>query len=226
MPGATQLRGRSRKRSLKPAVLRLAFWQLRRTWFLLLFISLGMIAAVVIACAIPLLSDVMLTAGMRGTLQVTPDSADIELNTETQGLSTPIVQNVHDQFAALFHRYTGNMIQPEQFAITSADFSLSPPQKSAALTVYGTSMQQAAAHINLIQGRLARVTGDPTKELEVMLTSDTARGLKVHAGSTFNLALNYYVNVPIGGTPEPQQHADIITARVAGLFTLPPANAA
>jgi hypothetical protein len=62
MPGATQRRGRSRKRSLKPAVLRLAFWQLRRTWFLLLFISLGMIAAVVIACAIPLLSDLRLPA--------------------------------------------------------------------------------------------------------------------------------------------------------------------
>lgn len=226
MSGATRVRHRPGKHSLRSAVLRLAFWQLRRTWFLLLLISLGMIAAVVIACAIPLLSDVMLTAGMRGTLQATPDSASIELNTETQGISTPIVQDVHDQFAALFHRYAGNMIQPEQFAITSTDFSLSPPRKSAVLTIYATSLQRAAAHLSLIQGRLARVTGNPTKELEVMLTSDTARGLKVHVGSTFNLALNYYVYLPIGGTPEPQQHTDIITARVAGLFTVTAANAA
>ncbi|MFL5626140.1 MAG: FtsX-like permease family protein [Ktedonobacteraceae bacterium] len=226
MPGDTHARYRPGKRSLRPAVLRLAFWQLRRTWFLLLFITLGMIAAVAIACAIPLLSDVMLTAGMRQTLQATPDSADIELNTQTQKISTSIVKDIQDQFGALFHHYAGNIIRSEQFAIPSGNFSLSPDQNHTVLTVYGTSIQQAVAHLGPIQGRLAHVTSNPTKELEVMLTPDTARALKVKVGSTFNLASSYLVNVTIGGTPVLQQHTSIISARVVGLFTVRPANAA
>ena len=70
------------------AMLTVAFWQLRRTWFLLLFIALGMTAAVVIACALPLLSDTMTTAGLRSTLRATPESADLQLNVRTTGLST------------------------------------------------------------------------------------------------------------------------------------------
>ena len=77
-------------------MLTVAFWQLRRTWFLLLFIVLGMTAAVVIACALPLLSDTMTTAGLRSTLRATPESADLQLNIGTTGLSTPIAQNIYD----------------------------------------------------------------------------------------------------------------------------------
>ncbi len=52
-------------------------WRLRRTWFLLLFIAFGMVAAVVIVCTIPLLSSVMTTAGLRSTLRATPESDEI-----------------------------------------------------------------------------------------------------------------------------------------------------
>ena len=110
-------------RLLIPAFTTLAFWQLRRTWFLLLFITLGMIAAIVIASAIPLLSNVMLTAGLRNTLRATPDSADIQLLTQANGISTPVAQKIHDQFDPLFHRYLGNTIKPDLSAILSEDFS-------------------------------------------------------------------------------------------------------
>src|SRR6266702_1325327 len=86
-----------RNRLLRPAFTTLAFWQLRRTWFLLLFITLGMVAAIVIASAIPLLSNVMMTAGFRNTLRATPDSADIQLLTQANGISTPVVQKIHNQ---------------------------------------------------------------------------------------------------------------------------------
>ncbi len=51
------------------SVLTLASWRLRRTWFLLLITTLGMIAAVVIACAVPTFLTVTTTASLRATLR-------------------------------------------------------------------------------------------------------------------------------------------------------------
>ena len=47
------------------SVMTLALWRLRQTWFLLCIITIGMIAAVMIVCAIPLFSNVTMTAGLR-----------------------------------------------------------------------------------------------------------------------------------------------------------------
>ncbi len=188
-----------RNRFLTPTVMTLAIWQLRRTWFLLLFITLGTIAAIVIVCAIPLLSNVMTTAGLRSTLKATPDSADIALNKTTSGISTPIVQNIHNQFDSLFHRYLGNTIRLEQFAVTSEDFSFYPSQQHTVLTVYGTSIQQAAPHLGPIQGRLAHITSNPASEIELMMTPDTAHQLGVRIGSTvarkYNKVMQSVTNV-------------------------------
>ena len=47
----------------------LAYWQLRRAWFLLLFITLGLVAAVVVTTSIPLFADVTMTAQRKGALE-------------------------------------------------------------------------------------------------------------------------------------------------------------
>ena len=205
------------------SVMTLTFWQLRRTWFLLLFMTLGMIAAIVIACAIPLLSDVMTTAGLRSTLRAAPDSTDFQLIVGTNGISSPIEQNIYQQFDPLFHRYLGNILKPEQSAITSDDFSFSPPRKNTILTVYGTPMQQAAPHLGPIQGRLAHITSNPASQIEIMLSSDTAQLMGVHPGSTFQLAMNYIVLPHNTGF---LQSSIVVTAHVVGTFTVTPANAA
>ena len=196
MSGAMQPREGQRNHLLNPAFTTLAFWQLRRTWFLLLFITLGMIAAIVIASAIPLLSNVMLTAGLRNTLRATPDSADIQLLTDTNGISSPVVQKIHDQFDPLFHHYLGNVIKPDLTSITSQDFSFDPPQNHTSITIYGTSMQQAALHLRMIQGQLAQMSKASSNVIDIMMTPDTAHLLGVHIGSTFKLAFQYYVIHP------------------------------
>src|SRR5690242_1076326 len=124
------------------AIMTVAFWQLRRTWFLLLFIAFGMIAAIVVACSLPLLSNVMTTAGLRDTLRATPESADLQLNVGTGGLSTAIAQNLYGQFNPLFRHSLGNLIQPREFTIASQDFSVFPPPVNTTLTIYATPMQQ------------------------------------------------------------------------------------
>ncbi len=221
MPGMTPSRPRPERRFPASAIATLALWQVRRTWLVLLFITFGMIAAVVIACAIPLLSNVMTTAGLRSTLRATADSSDIEVNTGVDGISTPILQNVHGQFDPLFHHYLGNSIKAGQSAILSEDFSLYPAPKNTAVTLYGTSMQEAAPHLGAVQGQIARASGSTSNTIETMLTPDTAQLLHVHVGSTFKLLLTYIVET----STDAIQKSMVMSARVAGLFNVTPANA-
>ena len=207
----------------------LAVWQVRRTWFLLLWITLGLICAVVIACTLPLLSDVMTTAGIRSTLRATPYSADITLDTQTNGLSSSVVQSIHGQFDALLHQYLGNAVDLTQASIISDDFSFSPLRSNSSVTVYGTSMQGAAPHLQILQGQLAGThQTTPANTIEVMMTPDTAQNLHVSVGSTFALSLQYQVippNTDVTDNP-PVQHSMRVTAQVAGLFSVPTTHAA
>ncbi|MGZ3647022.1 MAG: ABC transporter permease, partial [Ktedonobacteraceae bacterium] len=222
MSAANQPRQNHKNRVLIPAFTTLAFWQLRRTWFLLLFITLGMIAAIIIASAIPLLSNVMLTAGLRNTLRATSDSADTQLLTQANGISSPVAQKIHDQFDPLFQRYLGNTIKPGLSVITNEDFSFDPPQNHTSLTIFGTSMQQAAPHLRVIQGQLAQMSSTPSSAIEIMMTPDSAHLLGVNVGSTFKLSLQYFVTNAANGS---QQLTSVITARVVGLFSFTPSQA-
>ena len=167
----------------------LAYWQLRRAWFLLLFITLGLVAAVVVTTSIPLYADVTMTAGLRGLLRGTPDDAEIKLYMQGSGISSTLVQDAEGQFTPLLSQYLGKTVKPEQSFITSEDFFLSPFRPDATLLVYGTPMQQAALHLDLLQGRFASAAGSTANGFEVMLTSDTAKQLGAHIGSTLQLVL-------------------------------------
>jgi hypothetical protein len=171
----------------------------------------------------------MTTAGIRGVLRATPYSADITLNTQTSGLSSQVVQNVHGQFDSLFHQYLGDAVDLTQASITNNDFAFSPSRGNSSVTIYGTSMQQAAPHLQILQGQLARIhKADSANTLEVMMTPDTAQSLHLRVGSTFSLSMQYLVipsstDINAGSST---QHATRVTARVAGLFSVPTTHAA
>ncbi len=205
---------------------RLASWQLRETWFLLLFTTLGMVAAVVIVCTIPLLYNVMTIAGLRQTLRATPYSSDIEVYAQSNGLSTPVVQSVYQKFDSLLKSNLGNLINSHLFVISTDDFSFYPAQQNTLLTVDGTSMQQAASHFGTLQGRVASITSNPTSQLEVMMTPDSAQRLGLHVGSTFSLQLKYQTqeagldpNSPVITT-----HSQTLTAKLVGIFSIDATN--
>jgi FtsX-like permease family protein len=84
-------------------------------------------------------------------------------------------------------------------------------------------MQQAAPHLGAIQGQLAQISSVPSSVIEIMMTPDTAHLLGVNVGSTFKLALQYFVANSNNGS---QQLTTMITARVTGLFSLTPSQAA
>jgi hypothetical protein len=56
--------------------------------------AIGMVAAVVIVCTVPLFANIMNTADLRQELRADPNSAEIEINTVTLGFSTQVATNV------------------------------------------------------------------------------------------------------------------------------------
>lgn len=226
MSGVLSPQQRSARHSLLWPVVTLAAWRLRRTWFLLLFITLGMVAAVVIACTIPLLSSVMTTAGLRSTLRATPESDEIAVYAGDPGIATPIVQAAYNEFAPLFRHYLGDIVQPTQFSTTINDFSFSPQHENTTLVVYGTAMQQAATQFGKVDGRIARVTRQSPYEIEVMMTPITAKRLGMHVGSTFSLSFNYFTANPSTAETEPPLYTATITAHLVGLFQVTSSNMA
>src|SRR5437588_3342691 len=65
---------RQRTFQLLPAIVRLARWRLRQMWHVLLVTWLGIVAMVVLACAIPLFSQVAMTSGLRNALSSAPSN--------------------------------------------------------------------------------------------------------------------------------------------------------
>ncbi len=209
------------------SVVTLASWRLRRTWFLLCVTTLGMVTAVVIACTVPLFITITTTAGLRNTLMTQPTNSEIRLEVRTLGASTRLVHDVQSQFDPLFQQNIGTVLkQPPQRVLDTGDFTFAsslPKLQTSLLGIYATSLQQAAPHLTLVQGRLPRQTSD-AQQMEVMLTPDTAQALGVGIGSTVPLNLNYFPAMPTADISQ----ADYLktaklaaaNARVVGLFTV------
>ncbi len=218
MPSVLSRQQQRVKHSLMQPVIMLSAWQLRRTWFLLPFIALGMIAAVVIVCTLPLLSNVMTTASLRNTLSATPESNELAVYAGDPGISTAIVQAASNEFAPLFRRYLGNTVQQIQFSTTINDFSFSPQRQNSLLVTYGTAMQQAASHFGKVDGHIAHLTNQPAHDIEVMMTPATAKQLGMRLGSTFSLSFSYFTANPATTDTEPPLYSTTLTAHLVGLF--------
>src|SRR5207244_10502684 len=140
----------------------LALLQLRQTWSQLLLIGVGIVAAIVIVCALPLFSAVMTTANLRDTLNATPQNAVITLDASMGGVSTRVVQRVHQQFDAYFQAHLGTYLsQPASLSIQAPGFTFTSPStrgKTYFVNLFAASMEQAASHLTLLGGRLPHKT--------------------------------------------------------------------
>ena len=217
---------RGAHRFLMSSVMTLALMRLRKTWFLLFITSLGMIAAVIITCAIPLFSDVMTTAGLRDTLNATPVSAEIPVSTNTQALSTSLVNDVHKELENPIHQQLGSIAQQTQFSILSSNMAfVHPPHPKSVLNTYSFTTQDIATHLGRLQGRGVHITHAPTSDIEILLTSATTRQLGLTIGSTFKLKMNYALQLADPNvSPPPTQYTLPLVAHVVGIFDLNAAN--
>jgi ABC-type lipoprotein release transport system permease subunit len=183
-----------------PSSVTLAWWGLRQRWHWLMVMGLGILAAVVIICAVPLFSQVALTAGARAVLTASPQDTEIELEVDTKVLSTQIAAADNTQFRHFTTAALGPYLSGySQAMLQTPALSLAiPGLEKDTLALTGVSVDQARSHLRLLQGRLPNPS---SPNLEVVLTQRTATSLQVMPGATIPLQFAFYSEQTPGVNP-------------------------
>jgi ABC-type lipoprotein release transport system permease subunit len=217
--------GRGRRGGKLSNVITLAGWRVRETWRLLVITGLGSIAAVMLVCAVPLYSDVSMTAGLRGVIGASYQSSDIVVQGQSAVVSLDFINKTTQQLNAEFQDKLGAYLKPSEFSVIVPYEALlvnhptrcsgpQPPYLSCDIIGFiSTSMQQAGSHLHLIQGHLP---GDSTdgKSLDIALTDESAAALHVTVGSLLHITFTSS-ETPVKTITLP------VTLHVVGIFTPP-----
>ncbi|HEU0000999.1 MAG TPA: FtsX-like permease family protein [Ktedonobacteraceae bacterium] len=177
--------------TLLPAIVRLAWWRFKQMWHVLLFTWLGMLAMVMLVCAVPLFSQVAMTAGLRNELSSALPyeqrttftlASDHPTSAQIQQAQQAISQVVNDNLASYTSGAPHFSVQMPALTIVSGTTATSGQNTQRLLGITSYTMDQIAGELTVRQGRLpqAQTTGN---QVEIALTSETARSLGVHVGS-------------------------------------------
>jgi hypothetical protein len=120
MTHSTSTPPRREGRLVLPPALTLAAWRVRRTWRLLLITGLGMLAGVMLVCTAPLISQVTLTAGLRGVLTATPQDAEVVMDAQAKQLSTSVAAQNNQALSDFMQQQVGSYLNG------SPHFSIQP----------------------------------------------------------------------------------------------------
>jgi ABC-type antimicrobial peptide transport system permease subunit len=208
---------RQRTPALLPAIARLAWWRFKRMWLVLLVTWLGMLTMVMLVCAVPLFSQVAMTAGVRNALNSAPPydqritftlASSQPTTAQIQQAEQSIAQVVNDNLASYTNGAAHFSVQMPALTITSGGTTAAGSNTTRLLSIFSYTMDQIANEITVVQGRLPQAGSD---QVEIALTQNTAQSLGVHVGSVIN------ANLPqsVGGGKW--------TMRVVGIFS-PRAN--
>ena len=220
-----QSRSQASNRAFKATYVTLAFWQLRKAWFLLLVQGIGFIAAVTIVCAVPLFSTVATTASLHETLNAGADTSTMTLNTTTQGFSSKIYSDVQKKLDPMVQQYIGTYLDhPAPAFIQSAGFTRGSANSSSTkedIQLIGATMDQVAPHLTLVQGQLPQSTLHQGM-IDAIVTAATARLLNLTVGSVITLHADFFTNpADMFGGVSP---SGTVTAHIVGLFSIAPAD--
>ncbi|HEY0753565.1 MAG TPA: hypothetical protein VGD98_06350 [Ktedonobacteraceae bacterium] len=218
MASSVQTQPPSAGQTLLPPTLMLAGQRARKTWSLLLLIELGLLGAVLLACVVPLYTNITLTAALR-TMLNGQDSA-LVVSTTPRLLSASIIAQAGQMLNKEITRTLGTDVDVMQFAIHTQQLPLlsAGPHGSlqavpADMNLVSADLKQATAHLKLVAGHLP----DPANpELEVALTPTTAQALHVNIGDTLYMHVDFtdvYTTI----------YSQILKLHLSGLFT-PDAN--
>ncbi len=199
----------------------LAFWQVRKTWRLLMVAGLGVLASVLMLCSVPLFSTVSLTAGLRSALSALPQDAQVSLTATALRFDQHIfTQNIDQPLQALVHQELGSYVsKPPEFVLQmqGLDIVSSDPSTSGdQMTLLGFNTQEAALHAHLLSGQLPQPTSD---DLQLAVSQKTADSLHVTIGDTIPLGFTALYTLPEGGTKLVPQ---TLNAQVTGIFATTP----
>jgi ABC-type antimicrobial peptide transport system permease subunit len=209
MPSTATL-PRPQNHTVVPSTVTLALWRVRRTWRLLLIAGIGILAAVILVCAVPLYSEVSMTAGLRGILNATPQDSVLTVQGTGQVLTPPIAQQETQRVNSLMQQRLGTYLQKQtEFSLQTPQLNISSPTVDLGMTasLVGADMQEATPHVQVVSGRLPK---PETSTLEIAITQKTAGYLHVDVGSPLTLDLFFY------GPSNPLYVA--VQARVVGII--------
>jgi hypothetical protein len=208
---------------LVTSIMTLALWRWRRHWFLLLVTGVGMAAAVMIVCALPLFTGVMQTAGLRSVLRAAPSSSELTLRAPVVGLSTQTLEIINRYAQPPFQDHLKEYLKdPAQFEIQTPEFTIRSLEHSThetPLQLVGNSIQQTAPHVILSRGRLPRTISE---NLEIAVTPATAEALHIQVGSVITVEVPFYTTLGAGNLSAESQPPNVqqINLNVVGLFTV------
>ncbi len=192
MAQPTATLSRPGNRTAIPSTVTLALWRIRRTWRLLLIAGIGILAAVTLVCAVPLYSQVSMTAGLRGVLNATPSDSEITLQANGNVLTPAIVAQAYQGLNATMQQQLGAYLgKKADFFMQTPLLGISAPAADVAdsLALNGASIQDAAQHLKVLRGRLPQPL---SKTLEVVITEQTAGFLKVDVGSMMTVGSYFF----------------------------------
>ncbi|HKV58587.1 MAG TPA: FtsX-like permease family protein [Ktedonobacteraceae bacterium] len=181
--------------TLLPAIVKLAWWRFKQMWHVLLFTWLGMLAMVMLVCAVPLFSQVAMTAGLRNELSSAPPyeqhtvftlASDHPTSAQIQQAQQAIGQIVSDNLASYTNGGAHFSVQIPALSIVSGTTTGQNTQRALGITSYDTD--QIAGELSVTQGRLPLAQAS-SNEIEIALTSQVAQSLGVHVGSVIKANL-------------------------------------
>src|SRR5579863_4304131 len=108
---------RKRRGARLPGMVTLARWRVRQTWRLLLITGLGMIAAVMLVCAVPLYSDVSQSIGLRGVISTSYQSSDIQVGSVSAVISKARIDQATSNLNSEFYKKLGPYLKPLEFSL-------------------------------------------------------------------------------------------------------------
>ncbi|HEX7735239.1 MAG TPA: ABC transporter permease, partial [Ktedonobacteraceae bacterium] len=210
MPRKMQRRPRAKRESRVPfsSMTMLALWQLRQTWRLLAVASAGLLAAVVLVCALPLYARVAESAGLRHTLEADPQNMYIAVHASNSLFSTGALNAAEQDITQILQNTLGSTVS------SSPDLSVQIPTLALGqdqyLRLVGSDPRRAMSHLILNQGHLP--TPAPGNVVEFALTPTGLNALHLQVGQ--------YLQVPYNILDASNRvNAQTITLRLVGVFT-------
>ena len=167
------------------SIITLALWQLRQTWRLLLVAGVGVLAAVVLICMIPLYSQLVISAGIRETLAASPASTYITVHSNVSRISPEVLQTVGNTVTEELRTNIGQYIQNTPGFSIDTRFALKP---GVYIRLTGASMKQVSTHVKILQGRLPQSL---SSAIEIAIPSQVASFLHLKVGAVLPVQLHF-----------------------------------
>ena len=215
-------------RERKPfSSLTLAFWQVRQTWRLLLVTGLGVIAAVIIVCAVPIYSQIALTAELESALRASNSSSDLLVQSNAGQISPQDIQNQQNDLDRIVHSTLGGEVTgTTQFSLVMSGVNLyrqgttpsGAPNFAGTgdqLDLIGQPIEQVAPHLTLLAGTLPSTRGGP---VDIDIVSDATGSLGVRLGGTIKIGSRFAIQIAFDDNLGKRLTVHYIILRVAGII--------